>query len=211
MVSCLFYSRSVPDGFYASAQGAMQMQQGSTNSVTLVLGGVRSGKSRYAHQLAERAARVTFIATAERRDDEEMLQKIERHRAERPDHWATIEEPLQLAHAIQAACAQSDAILVDCLTFYAANLLETHGEDPVTLRHEIEKLCAVLGTVPCAVVLVSNEVGSGVVPPYVSGRRFRDLVGELNQRVAAVASNVVLMVAGLPLPLKIPANSEVRP
>jgi adenosylcobinamide kinase/adenosylcobinamide-phosphate guanylyltransferase len=183
------------------------MQHGLTNSVTLVLGGVRSGKSRYAHTLAEQCARVTFIATAERRDDEEMRLKIERHRAERPGHWLTIEEPLQLAHAIQSASSETDAILVDCLTFYAANLLAVHGEDQLAIRHETEKLCAVLSTAPCKVLLVSNEVGSGVVPAYASGRQFRDLVGELNQRVAAVASSVVLMVAGLPLALKSP---EVR-
>ena len=186
------------------------MQQGSTNSVTLVLGGVRSGKSRYAHLLADKHARVTFIATAERRDDEEMHRKIELHRAERPAHWSTIEEPLQLAHAIQFACAHSDAILVDCLTFYAANLLEAHGEDALALRHETERLCAALHTAPCSIILVSNEVGSGVVPAYASGRRFRDLVGELNQRVAAVADSVILMVAGLPLPLKSPVAAEVR-
>ena len=186
------------------------MQQGFTTSVTLVLGGVRSGKSRYAHTLAEKHARVTFIATAERRDDEEMHRKIEQHRAERPAHWSTIEEPLQLAHAIQSVSAQTDAILVDCLTFYAANLIEAHGEDALALRHETERLCAALHTARCSVILVSNEVGSGVVPAYVSGRRFRDLVGELNQRVAAVADTVVLMVAGLPLPLKSRAAAEVR-
>jgi adenosylcobinamide kinase/adenosylcobinamide-phosphate guanylyltransferase len=186
------------------------MQQGLTNSVTLVLGGVRSGKSRYAHSLAEQHARVTFIATAERRDDEEMQRKIERHRAERPAHWSTIEEPLQLAHAIQSAGVLSDAILVDCLTFYAANLLEAHGEDALALRHETERLCAALHTARCGVILVSNEVGSGVVPAYASGRRFRDVLGELNQGVAAAANTVVLMVAGLPLPLKSPAAAEVR-
>lgn len=185
------------------------MQQGFTNSVTLVLGGVRSGKSRYAHALAEKHARVTFIATAERRDDAEMNRKIDLHRAERPAHWSTIEEPLQLAHFIQSAGAHSDAILVDCLTFFAANLLEAHGEDALALRHETERFCAALHSAPCTVILVSNEVGSGVVPAYASGRRFRDLVGELNQRVAAVANTVVLMVAGLPMQLKTPATSEV--
>jgi adenosylcobinamide kinase/adenosylcobinamide-phosphate guanylyltransferase len=184
--------------------------QGLTNSVTLVLGGVRSGKSRYAHTLANQHARVAFIATAERRDDPEMQRKIELHRAERPTHWSTIEEPLQLAHAIQSASTQSDAILVDCLTFYAANLLEAHGEDALALRHETERLCAALHTARCSIILVSNEVGSGVVPAYASGRRFRDLVGELNQRVAAVAGTVVLMIAGLPLPLKSQSASETR-
>ena len=203
------FSRSVLDAFVRLHQ-ERHMQQRCTNSVTLVLGGVRSGKSRYAHTLAEKHDRVTFIATAERRDDAEMHRKIELHRAERPAHWATIEEPLQLAHTIQSASAGSDAILVDCLTFYAANLLEAHGEDALVLRHETERLCAALHSSASNVILVSNEVGSGVVPAYASGRRFRDLVGELNQRVAAVANTVVLMVAGLPLPLKSPSGLEAR-
>ncbi len=183
------------------------MQQGLTHSVTLVLGGVRSGKSRYAHTLAERHPRVTFIATAERRDDPEMHAKIDLHRAQRPAHWATIEEPLEIAPAIAAAATSSDAILIDCLTFYASNLLEAHGADHLLLRHETEKLCATLRTAPCPIVLVSNEVGSGVVPAYASGRHFRDLLGELNQRVATVAGSVVLMVAGLPLTLKAEAHA----
>jgi adenosylcobinamide kinase/adenosylcobinamide-phosphate guanylyltransferase len=183
------------------------MQQGLTHSVTLVLGGVRSGKSRYALTLAERHQRVTFIATAERRDDPEMHAKIDRHRAERPAHWTTVEAPLELAQAIAAAAANSEVIVVDCLTIYAANLLEAHGDDRLLLRHETERLCATLRTAPCPIVLVSNEVGSGVVPAYASGRHFRDLLGELNQRVAAVAGTVVLLIAGLPLTLKAEAHA----
>ncbi len=186
------------------------MQQVSAHTVTLVLGGVRSGKSRYAQQIAERSGRVTFIATAERRDDPEMLAKIERHRAERPSHWATVEEPLELGQAIRRGATSSDLILVDCLTLFAANLLEAHGDDEKKLESHVSDLCAVLETVPCSVVVVSNEVGSGVVPEYVSGRRFRDLVGELNQRVANVADTVLFMVAGLPLALKGSIHAEGR-
>jgi adenosylcobinamide kinase/adenosylcobinamide-phosphate guanylyltransferase len=178
------------------------MRQGLTHSVILVLGGVRSGKSRYAQQVAERSGRVTFIATAERRDDEEMRLKIERHRAERPNHWVTVEEPLELAQAINSGARVSDLILVDCLTLFAANLLEAHGEDETKLQSRIDDLCSALRSTSCPVVLVSNEVGSGVVPEYASGRRFRDLVGEINQRVATVADDVLFMVAGLPLALK---------
>jgi adenosylcobinamide kinase/adenosylcobinamide-phosphate guanylyltransferase len=184
------------------------MQQGSTHSVTLVLGGVRSGKSRYAQQLAERATHVTFVATAERRDDEEMHLKIERHRADRPGSWTTVEEPLRLA-AVIAAADRSGPVLVDCLTLFTANLLEAYAENELALQAEIDSLCEALGSVPATVILVSNEVGSGVVPAYVSGRRFRDLVGEINQRVAAVADTVVLMVAGLPLALKGSLQQEV--
>jgi adenosylcobinamide kinase/adenosylcobinamide-phosphate guanylyltransferase len=186
------------------------MQQGSAHTVTLVLGGVRSGKSRYAQQIAERSSRVTFVATAERRDDPEMLAKIERHRAERPSHWATVEEPLELGQAIRTGAMDGDLVLVDCLTLFAANLLEEHGEDEAGLQSPIDNLCAVLGAVPCSVVLVSNEVGSGVVPEYASGRRFRDLVGEINQRVAETADAVLFMVAGLPLALKGSINAEDR-
>lgn len=183
------------------------MQQ---RSVTLILGGVRSGKSRYAQRVAERYADVTFIATAEARGDAEMHRKIDRHRADRPSSWTTIEEPLQLAAAIATASLTSDAILIDCLTLFAANLLEAHTSDTAALDAGIESLCAALKNPACHILLVSNEVGSGVVPAYESGRRFRDLTGEINQRVAAVADTVLLLVAGLPLALKgaIPALSS---
>jgi adenosylcobinamide kinase / adenosylcobinamide-phosphate guanylyltransferase len=184
------------------------MQQIEIRPVTLVLGGVRSGKSRYAQQLAQRVNRVTFIATAERRDDEEMRRKIELHRAERPSHWATIEEPVDLAGAIESAAGDCDLLLIDCLTLFAANILEADGEDAARLKSRIDAFCSVLMTAPCSIVLVSNEVGSGVVPAYQLGRRFRDLVGEINQRVAAIADNVLLMVAGLPLALKGSVNPE---
>jgi len=185
------------------------MQQGLTDSVTLVLGGVRSGKSRYAQQLAERAVKVTFVATAEHRDDPEMRLKIDRHRADRPLAWTTVEEPLHLSAAIHAAASTSDAILVDCLTLYAANLLEACGGDELKLQSEISGLCEALKTAPCCIILVSNEVGSGVVPAYESGRKFRDLVGEINQRVAAVSNTVLLMVAGFPLALKGSVPKEI--
>jgi adenosylcobinamide kinase / adenosylcobinamide-phosphate guanylyltransferase len=178
------------------------MQHIEGNRVVLILGGVRSGKSRYAQRLAEVSKRVTFVATAERRDDEEMLKKIERHRAERPAHWKTIEEPLNLAHVVRSAAADCDVLLIDCLTLFASNLLEAHGENLSLAQPEIDDLCAALQSASCTVILVSNEVGSGVVPAYAIGRRFRDLIGEINQRVAAVADSVLFMVAGLPLALK---------
>jgi adenosylcobinamide kinase / adenosylcobinamide-phosphate guanylyltransferase len=184
------------------------MHPDSTRDVTLVLGGVRSGKSRYALQLAAHAKRVTFLATAERREDEEMQRKIERHRAERPQHWTTIEEPLNLAAAI-ASAANCDLLLIDCLTLFAGKLLELHGEDSSALVANVDALCTALNNPPCSVVLVSNEVGSGVVPAFELGRRYRDLLGEINQRVAAIADHVVLMVAGLPLALKDPPGKEV--
>jgi adenosylcobinamide kinase / adenosylcobinamide-phosphate guanylyltransferase len=178
------------------------MRQAGSHEVILVLGGVRSGKSRYAQQLAERYAQVTFVATAERRDDQEMHRKIERHRAERPAHWTTVEEPVALARAIQTSEQGCDALLIDCLTLFAANLLEVCASDPAALQAYVDELCAALQAATRTVILVSNEVGSGVVPAYALGRRFRDLVGEINQRVAGVADTVLLMIAGLPLTLK---------
>jgi adenosylcobinamide kinase/adenosylcobinamide-phosphate guanylyltransferase len=178
--------------------------------VTLVLGGVRSGKSRYAQQIAEHAEKVTFIATAERRDDAEMHAKIERHRADRPASWRTVEEPLQLVRAIQQAGEESDAILIDCLTLFASNLLEQCGDDNKQIQLHIDELCSALEKAHCSIILVSNEVGSGVVPAYQLGRRFRNLVGEINQRVAAVSNTVLLMVAGLPFPLKGSIPTEDR-
>jgi adenosylcobinamide kinase / adenosylcobinamide-phosphate guanylyltransferase len=173
------------------------MQSNPRNMVTLVLGGVRSGKSHYAQQLGERVPRVVFVATA-RPGDDEMRRKVERHRGSRPKHWQTVEEPLSLAEAIADHGPNCDLMIIDCLTLFAANLLDAKGDD----QSSIDALCRALQSPPCSVVLVSNEVGSGVVPEYPSGRRFRDLLGEMNQSVARVASNVLLLVAGLPLVLK---------
>jgi adenosylcobinamide kinase / adenosylcobinamide-phosphate guanylyltransferase len=193
------------------------MQSTRRNTVTLVLGGVRSGKSRYAQQLGERAARVVFVATAKTGDDHEMQRKIERHQGNRPLHWQTVEEPLRLAEVIGRHGTACDLMIIDCLTFFAANLLDAEGDQKIAVK----ALCAALKSPPCSVVLVSNEVGSGVVPAYPSGRRFRDLLGEMNQSVARVASNVLLLVAGLPLVLKgqlevgstevVSTNAEVSP
>lgn len=183
------------------------MQRCVTKSVTLVLGGVRSGKSRFAQELAAPCKHVTFVATAERHDDAEMHAKIERHRADRPATWTTVEEPLRLASVLEQVGQKSDCVLIDCLTLFAANLLEAHPTGLVAQATEINDLCQGLRSCPSSIILVSNEVGSGVVPAYQSGRRFRDLVGEINQRVAATADTVLLMVAGLPFPLKGSVNS----
>ena len=187
----------------AVARQVNWMQENRRNRVTLVLGGVRSGKSRYAQLLGEQVERVLFVATASPSgSDDEMRAKIERHRADRPADWATAEEPLELARVLAEQGAGYDLAIVDCLTLFVANLLHAEERNNGILDRQTRALCAALATAPCDVVLVSNEVGSGVVPPYALGRRFRDALGELNQRVAAVADDVLLLVAGLPLALK---------
>lgn len=177
------------------------MQETRQGSVTLVLGGARSGKSRYAQQLAEQSQRVVFLATAKVSDDE-MHAKIERHKEDRPKEWLTVEEPLELPMVLTEREGDSDVIVIDCLTIYTANLMEAEGKNSAAIDHRIEALCETLRKVRCKVVLVSNEVGSGVHPVSALGRAYQDLLGEINQRVAGIADDVVLMVAGLPLALK---------
>jgi adenosylcobinamide kinase/adenosylcobinamide-phosphate guanylyltransferase len=177
------------------------MKMRDRKSVTLVLGGVRSGKSRWAQELAAKSERVAYVATAQARDAE-MRAKIRRHQEDRPAHWQTIEEPLELARVLMDNAEKFDLLLVDCLTVFVSNLMEAAETDEASMERRIDAFLEALRSAPTAVILVSNEVGSGVVPPYPAGRVYRDALGELNQRVAAIADNVVLMVAGLPLALK---------
>lgn len=177
------------------------MQTRNRKSVTLVLGGARSGKSRYAQELAARANKVTVFATAEP-SDEEMRRKIERHRQDRPASWLTIEEPLELDAALRQHASSAEIVLVDCLTLYAANVMTHEGENTDRMYQRVDRLCEALRSVSPSVVLVSNEVGSGVVPSFPAGVLFRELLGEVNQRVAGIADNVLMMFAGLPLALK---------
>jgi adenosylcobinamide kinase/adenosylcobinamide-phosphate guanylyltransferase len=183
------------------------MQKREPRSVTLVLGGVRSGKSRFAQNLAQPASSVAFVATA-KPVDAEMRAKIRRHQQERPKHWRTVEEPVDLARIFATHASQFDLLLVDCLTIFVANALEDGVE---TANQRVDAFVEALQSARASVVLVSNEVGSGVVPEYPSGRQFRDLLGEVNQRVAAQADNVVLMIAGIPLGIKGEIASRVNP
>jgi adenosylcobinamide kinase / adenosylcobinamide-phosphate guanylyltransferase len=166
--------------------------------VTLVLGGARSGKSRYAERLIEHAAECgTYCATAEA-GDAEMAERITAHRARRGPFWRTVEVPLALAPAISAAAAPERPVLVDCLTLWLSNVLLA-GKPP---DEEAGALYATLREAAGPVVLVSNEVGMGLVPETPLGRRFRDAAGRLNQEVASLADRVVFVAAGLPLVLK---------
>jgi adenosylcobinamide kinase/adenosylcobinamide-phosphate guanylyltransferase len=170
-------------------------------SVTLITGGGRSGKSRLALAASEGAKQPAFIATAEAFDDE-MRARIQRHKEERSQRFLTVEEPLDVAGALCDLPADVDLVLIDCLTVWLGNLM-FHRE--VTDAHgcaEIDALLAVLRDPPCRVVLVSNEVGMGIIPADASSRTFRDVAGRVNQRVAEVADTVIFAVSGLPLVVK---------
>jgi adenosylcobinamide kinase/adenosylcobinamide-phosphate guanylyltransferase len=169
-------------------------------STLFVLGGARSGKSRFAVACQPPRARVTFVATAVAGDDD-MAQRITRHRADRPAHWRTLEEPYDLVPRLREACGGADAVVVDCLTVWVANLL-LRGDSDARVLEQGDELAALLALHPADLTVVSNDVGSGVHPPTEVGRRFRDVLGAVNQRVAAAADRVVLMVAGLPLAVK---------
>jgi adenosylcobinamide kinase / adenosylcobinamide-phosphate guanylyltransferase len=168
----------------------------SVPKLTFVIGGARSGKSRYAETLmAALPPPWTYVATAEAADSE-MTARIGAHRARRGANWRTIEAPRDLQAAL-AACG-AGPVLVDCLTLWLSNLMLAETD----IERDIEKLEAVLSAAAAPVVIVANEVGLGIVPSFPLGRRFRDMQGILNQRIAARAERVVLMVAGLPLALK---------
>lgn len=167
-------------------------------SSILVLGGARSGKSRHAEDLALRhQGERIYIATAEPRD-EEMQRRIAEHRRRRGTEWRVIEEPLELTNALQRACGDSRLVLVDCITLWLSNLLMLERD----VGQEIDRLCMMLPGLRGKIILVSNEVGLGIVPENALARRFRDDAGFANQRIAAACDEVVVMVAGLALKLK---------
>ena len=184
-----------------------------TAEVSLVIGGVRSGKSRFAADLASRLAGdkpVLFAATARRGPSAGMEARIERHRANRPGHWKTVEAPLDLAEALRQAYGVG-AVLVDCLTIWISNTLHECGDGDAPefeararadLDRRVDDLLDALRSTKVPVVLVTNEVGQGVAPPTRLGVVFADLQGEVNQKVAERADAVWQLVAGIPVRIK---------
>lgn len=168
--------------------------------VLFVTGGARSGKSKYAEMRAiELGHRRLYVATAEAKD-EEMTQRIAEHQKRRGKEWQTIEEPVELTQALLTQRGQTDCAIVDCLTLWLSNLLL--GGDGKYAHERVEELAETLPRLDFHIVLVSNEVGCGIVPDNPLARQFRDLVGWTNQQLAAAANEVVLTVAGIPMILK---------
>lgn len=166
--------------------------------IHLILGGARSGKSRFAENLILQAGGGTYIATG-RAWDEEMANRIDLHKQTRGDLWHTIEEPIALCDALRA-CNQPDAkpVLVDCLTLWLTNLMLEDRD----VEAEFDQLCDLLPKIDIPVLLVSNEVGFGIVPENAMARSFRDHAGRLHQRIAEIAGRVTLVVAGIPMQVK---------
>ncbi len=175
---------------------------------TLILGGARSGKSRYAQQLAEQSGRpVIYVATATA-GDEEMRRRIEQHQRERPDHWQLVEEPRELVALLERYSEQQVCLLVDCLTLWLSNELAEAAEaghaEQVEARvvARVDALVEAVAGYGSELLLVSNEVGQGVVPMGELSRRFVDEAGRMHQKLAQVCERVVMTVAGLPQVLK---------
>ncbi len=172
------------------------------NKISFIIGGCRSGKSTYAMQTAEKvpAEQKIFIATCVPQDDE-MKRRVARHQKERSQNWVTLEAPLDLPEAILQNSRRGNVILVDCLTLWVSNLLMEAGDEK-KIADTTSQLIKALEKAAGPIVLVSNEVGTGIVPENQLARQFRDITGWVNQAVAKCANKVVWMVAGIPVTVK---------
>jgi adenosylcobinamide kinase / adenosylcobinamide-phosphate guanylyltransferase len=168
--------------------------------ITLLTGGGRSGKSRHALELAAAYSHRGFIATMEAIDDETKV-RIQRHQDERGSEWRTVESPLDVADALLSLSAESDVVVIDCLTVWLGNLMHHRGRNTLDAP-EIAALVDALRQVTCDVILVTNEVGLGIIPANAMGRQFRDLAGGVNQIMARNSDHVLLMVSGYPMVVK---------
>lgn len=174
--------------------------------ITLILGGARSGKSTTAERLSRSADRVLFVATAEALDDE-MKRRIRIHRRSRPAAWNTLEAPRELVSVLRPRLAHYDVFLLDCITMWVSNLLlEMEGLPDAERRiaEEVQRLLDLMQGSDAAWILVSNEVGLGIVPASPLGRVYRDVLGRVNQMIAARSNRVLLMVAGLAFEAPLP-------
>jgi adenosyl cobinamide kinase/adenosyl cobinamide phosphate guanylyltransferase len=171
-------------------------------TITLITGGARSGKSIQALKLALPYQRKFFVATGEALDDE-MSARIEFHRTTRPQDFETVEEPVKVVAALEKLGNNADLVVLDCLTLWVSNLMQWHSTDDGPILGEADKLAAALKNASFASIVVTDEVGSGIVPTdHAESRRFRDLLGWTNQKVASAADDVILMVAGYPVKVK---------
>ena len=172
------------------------------NEIIFVIGGCRSGKSRHALQLAEQMPgdRKIYVATCVPQDDE-MAQRVARHQNERSQNWVTIEEPLALPEIILENSPGADVMLVDCLTLWVSNLL-METDDEQQIEAIVARLIDALEKVKRPLILVSNEVGAGIVPENKLARQYRDIMGLVNQAAAGAAGKVIWMVAGIPVTVK---------
>lgn len=169
-------------------------------NITFILGGARSGKSEYALKLASKAKKVAFIATCEALD-EEMESRIRKHKSSRPKHWTSLEEPLAVAGAINKCSGENDLILIDCLTLLVTNLL-LKDKTMEEIESEMYSIIRALKKHKGSSVVVSNEVGLGIVPDNKLGRQFRDIAGMVNKIAAQEADRVFFMVSGIPWRIK---------
>lgn len=173
--------------------------------IVLILGGARSGKSTYAQHLAEKtSSKVLFVATAQPLD-EEMQKRIENHRNSRPVNWRTIEAPRYIAQALKEQIGDANVVILDCVTILVANLLGDAPDDQNTEREvfaEIENLIKYMKTSKKTYIIVSNELGLGLVPENKLARIYRDLLGTVNQIIARNADEVCFLAAGIPLKIK---------
>jgi len=179
----------------------VKLSSHSQPSLTLVLGGARSGKSRFAVELAKRRGRrIVYIATCQP-CDQEMRDRIARHREERPAQWRTIEHPADLPGALARVDGRASGVVIDDLTLYLSELL-LRRQPLSAMLEQVARLCRTARRIRPSVILVSNDVGLGLVPPTRLGRRFRDAAGFANQMAARCADEVYFLVAGIPLQLK---------
>jgi len=183
-----------------------------SSRLVFILGGARSGKSGFALSLAERAGRRPLLVATAEALDEEMQERIERHRSDRPDHWRTLEAPTRVGEALRTGAGDADAIVLDCLGFLVSNLMAGEEADASQLEARVDDEIAALlgfhGDSAATLILVSNEVGGGVVPAYPAGRAFRDALGRANQQLARAAGRVYWMLAGLPVEVKASGLAE---